>query len=68
MSSTVDFNLSERIRQTPNLADTPVPLVTTKSAPERLQALRRAGASAIIDKSFHADEVRAVLVPLFPPA
>lgn len=35
--------------------------------PANLQALRRAGASAIIDKSFRIDEVRTVLDPLFPP-
>ena len=58
--------LIEHIRQTPELANTPVLLVTTESAPAKLQALRRVGASAIIDKSFRADEVRAVLDPLFP--
>ena len=60
--------LIEHLRQTPKFADTPVLLVTTESAPARLQALRRVGASAIIDKSFRADEVRAVLDPLFPTA
>ncbi len=58
--------LIEHIRQTPKFANTPVLLVTTESAPAKLQALRRVGASAIIDKSFRADEVRAVLDPLFP--
>ena len=58
--------LIEHVRQTPMLADTPVLLVTTESAPDKLQALRRAGASAIIDKSFRADKVRAVLDPIFP--
>lgn len=58
--------LIEHIRQTPTHADTPVVLVTTESAPAKLQALRRVGASAIIDKSFRADEVRGVLDPLFP--
>ena len=60
--------LIEHIRQTPKFADTPVLLVTTESAPAKLQALRRVGTSAIIDKSFRADEVRAVLDPLFPIA
>ena len=59
--------LIEQIRQSPTLCDTPILLVTTESAPAKLQALRRAGASAIIDKSFRIDEVRAVLDPLFPP-
>ncbi|TXT27312.1 MAG: serine/threonine protein kinase [Planctomycetota bacterium] len=56
----------EHVRQSPTLARTPVLLVTTESAPAKLDALRRVGASAIIDKSFRADEVRAVLDPLFP--
>lgn len=43
-------------------------LVTTESAPAKLQALRRVGASAIIDKSFRTDDVSAVLDPLFPSA
>lgn len=60
--------LIEHIRQTPKFADIPVLLVTTESAPAKLQTLRRVGASAIIDKSFRADEVRAVLDPLFPIA
>ncbi len=55
-----------RLRQTPEFADTPILLVTTEAAPAKLQSLRRIGASAIIDKSFRADEVRAVLDPLFP--
>ena len=58
--------LIEHIRQTPRLAKTPVLLVTTESAPDRLQTLRRAGASAIIDKRFRADEVSALLDSLFP--
>lgn len=60
--------LIAHVRRTPNHADTPVLLVTTESAPARLQALRRVGAFAIIDKSFRADEVRAVLDPIFPTA
>ena len=59
--------LIEHIRQSPTSCDTPILLVTTESAPAKLQALRRVGASAIIDKSFRIDEVRAVLDPLFPP-
>ncbi len=59
--------LIEHIRQSPALCDTPILLATTESAPAKLQALRRAGASAIIDKSFRIDEVREVLDPLFPP-
>lgn len=58
--------LIEHVRQTPTMARTPVLLVTTESAPAKLETLRRAGASAIIDKSFRADEVRAVLDSLFP--
>ncbi len=60
--------LTEHLRQTPKFADTPVPLITTEAAQVRLQALRRVGALAIIDKSFRADEVRAVHGPLFPTA
>jgi serine/threonine protein kinase len=60
--------LIEHIRQTPAHADTPVLLVTTESAPAKLQALHRSGASAIIDKSFRSDDVRGVLDPLFPTA
>ena len=60
--------LIEHVRQSPTSCDTPILLVTTESAPAKLQALRRAGASAIIDKSFRIDEVRAVLDPLFPNA
>ncbi|MBC7820816.1 MAG: protein kinase [Planctomycetaceae bacterium] len=58
--------LIEHIRQSPTSCNTPIVLVTTESAPAKLQALRRVGASAIIDKSFRIDEVRAVLDPLFP--
>ena len=60
--------LIEHLRQIPKFADTPILLVTTEAAPAKLQALRRVGASAIIDKSFRADDVRAVLDPLFPTA
>ncbi len=59
--------LIEQIRQSPTSCDTPILLVTTESAPAKLQALQRAAASAIIDKSFRIDEVRALLDPLFPP-
>ncbi len=58
--------LIEHIRQSPTSYNAPILLVTTESAPAKLQALRRIGASAIIDKSFRIDEVRAVLDPLFP--
>jgi serine/threonine protein kinase len=58
--------LIEQIRRSPKTRNTPVLLVTTETAPAKLDALRRAGATAIIDKSFHSDEVRAVLDPLFP--
>ena len=57
--------LIEHIRQSPTTR-TPVLLETTESAPAKLDALRRVGASALIDKSFRTDEVRAVLDPLFP--
>lgn len=60
--------LIRRLRQTPEFADTPILLVTAEAAPAKLQLLRRIGASAIIDKNFRADEVRAVLDSLFPAA
>ncbi len=59
--------LIEQIRQSPTSRDTPILLVTTESDSAKLQALRRVGASAIIDKSFRIDEVRAVLAPLLSP-
>ncbi|MFM9966191.1 MAG: serine/threonine-protein kinase [Planctomycetaceae bacterium] len=58
--------LIEHIRRSPSSCNTPILLVTTESALAKLQTLRRAGVSAIIDKSFRINEVRAVLDPLFP--
>lgn len=66
LSRVAGQKLIEHIRQSPTSCDTPIVVVTTESAPNRLQALWRLGASAIIDKSFRAETVRAVLDPLFP--
>jgi hypothetical protein len=39
-------------------------MVTTETDPARLDAVRRLGVSAIFDKSFAADAVRAALAKL----
>jgi two-component system chemotaxis response regulator CheY len=66
LSRVDDHKLIKHLRQSPTLCDTSILVVTTESAPAKRQTPRRAGVSAIIDKSFRSDEVRAVFDPLFP--
>jgi serine/threonine protein kinase len=53
--------LVEFIRSRPQGQDVPVILVTTETDPDRLDAVRRLGVSAICEKSFPPEVVRAVL-------
>jgi serine/threonine protein kinase len=53
--------LVEFIRSRPQGQDVPVILVTTETDPERLAAVSRLGVSAICEKSFSPEAVRAVL-------
>jgi two-component system chemotaxis response regulator CheY len=53
------------LKQTPATAGVPIVMVTTETDPQKLDAVRRLGVLAIVEKAFPASVVGPLLEPLF---